>query len=71
MGETESYYTDIALIQKDVAYMRERMKEIHEVLTKNGLITTVALNKRSIKLLVGWMTIISGSIAGIFWRVFG
>ena len=67
MDETESRDTDIALIKDDMSYLRESMKEIHDILTKNGLITTVALNKQSIKRVWWWvgsisLTFISGGL---------
>ena len=55
MDETENYDTDIALIKNDMIYLRESMAEIHDVLTKNGLITTVALTKQSVKRLWWWV----------------
>ena len=67
MNETENYDTDIALIQKDMIYLRDSMKEIHDVLTRNGLITTVALTKQSVKRLwwwVGGVSLTSVSVVG-------
>ena len=67
MDETESHDTDIALIKNDMIYLRESMKEIHDVLTKNGLITTVALTKQSVKRLwwwVGGVSLTSVSVVG-------
>ena len=67
MNETESHDTDIALIKNDMIYLRESMKEIHDVLTKNGLITTVALTKQSVKSWwwwVGGVSLTSVSVVG-------
>lgn len=71
MGEERrSYDADIAVIKDNMKDVKEQVKEIHEVLTKDGLITTVALNKQTINRLVAWLMLISGGMAGAFWKMF-
>jgi len=50
--ERRSYDADIAVIANNVEHMQ---KDVTEVLTRNGLITTVALNKQSIKRVWWWV----------------
>ena len=69
--ERRSYDAHIAVIKNDIKHLNGKVDRILKFLEGNedsekGLVTKVALNRQSIRRLMGWLTIISIAILALF-----